>query len=182
MQYNGDECLTWTHLRRNYITRTLNISYRLPVNQRSGPQNVPFPVGNAGSHLIHDSLDPQSPHPKRHLDWLSRFRGLTVVSNRLTDHEYGGNNRPHHMRPNNYKLLQYWYHMAAPQPSKISIHRIRQVASMDTPCMVPWAHPNPHHKRHIDRFFPFSQGSHNVSSIHTHTHTHTHTHRPCYIL
>jgi len=43
-------------------------------------------MGNLDSHLIRDSMDRRSPHLKRHLDRFSRYAGLTIVTDRQTDH------------------------------------------------------------------------------------------------
>ena len=39
---------------------------------------TPFPWEDVGPHLTCNSLGPQSQRPKQHLNWLSRFAGLTV--------------------------------------------------------------------------------------------------------
>jgi len=68
------------------------MSLYLTVGRPSPPQNCRFLWG-PGPHLIHGSVGHQSPQPKRHLDWLSRFAGLTSVTDRP---RYSvGKDRPH---------------------------------------------------------------------------------------
>jgi len=49
------------------------------------PQNCPFTCGDLDLHLIHGSLDPLESTSKLHLDRLSRFCRVTVVTDRQTD-------------------------------------------------------------------------------------------------
>jgi len=71
------------HLDR--FSRFCSVSLYLTMGRPFLPQNCPFSWEDLDLYLIRSSLAHLSPQPKRHLDWFSRFAGLTNVTDRRTD-------------------------------------------------------------------------------------------------
>jgi len=82
--------------------------------------------------VIHPFLDPTESGLKRHLDQFSRF---------CTDH---GRQRP---------CIVQW---TAPSPIKIAPSQGYLDPNLIYGSLVPWAHPSPQPKQHLDRFSRFS--------------------------